>query len=170
VAAAHLRVNAAYRLPEVSRTFHGRDVFAPAAGHLAAGVPIEAFGPALTLESLVRLQLPEPRSAGNALEASVVLIDAFGSAQLLAELAELEAAVGPIASGDALTIEAVDGRDLGREESIELRWRGTYGEAAAGEPLACIDSYGRLSVAVNLGDAAARFGLAVGRRLRVRRR
>ncbi len=86
VAAAHLLANPAYRLPDVSRTFHARDVFAPAAGHLAAGIPIEAFGPALALGSLVRLDLPEPRSAGGALEASVALIDAFGSAQLLAEI------------------------------------------------------------------------------------
>jgi S-adenosylmethionine hydrolase len=170
VAATHLLANPAYRLPDVSRTFHARDVFAPAAGHLAAGIPIEAFGPALALGSLVRLDLPEPRSAGGALEASVTLIDAFGSAQLFAQIGDLEAAIGPVVSGDALAIDAADGRVLGDGGSIELHWRRTYGEAAAGEPLLCVDSYGRLSVAVNLGDAATRFGLAVDRRLGIRRR
>jgi len=170
VVVAHLLANPTYRLPEVGRTFHARDVFAPAAGHLAAGIPIEALGPALALASLVRLDLPEPRSAGGALEASVAFIDAFGSAQLLAEIGDLEAALGPVAFGDALAISAADGRALGAGGSIELHWRRTYGEAAAGEPLLCVDSYGRLSVAVNLGDAAARFALAVDRRLGIRRR
>jgi S-adenosylmethionine hydrolase len=170
VAAAHLLANPAYRLADVSRTFHARDVFAPAAGHLASGVPIEAFGPALAPESLVRLGLPEPRSTDGALEASVSLIDAFGSAQLLADIADLEAALGPLLPGDALALDAADDHGVGDGRSIELHWRRTYGEAAAGEPLLCVDSYGRLSVAVNLGDAAARFGLAVDRRLRIRRR
>jgi len=169
VAKAHLLADAAYRLQEVSRTFHARDVFAPAAAHLAAGIPIEAFGPAIAAESLVRLDMPEPRAAPGVLEASVAMLDAFGSAQLLAELADLETALGPVAPGDTLAIEAADGRLLGGNRSIELRWRLTYGEAATGEPLLCLDSWGRLAVAVNLGNAAAELGLAPDRRLRIRR-
>jgi len=56
-----------------------------------------AFGPAIAAESLVRLDMPEPRAAPGVLEASVAMLDAFGSAQLLAELADLETALGPVA-------------------------------------------------------------------------
>lgn len=169
-AKAHLLADPAYRLPQVSRTFHARDVFAPAAAHLSAGVPIEAFGPALAPESLVRLDLPLPRTEPGAVEASVASVDAFGSAQLLADVADLEAALGPVGPGDALTVEAADGEPLGGRPSIELRWRLTFGEAAVGEPLLCEDSWGRVTVAVNLGSAAEEFGLDPTRRLRIRRR
>jgi S-adenosylmethionine hydrolase len=169
IVAAHALEYAAYRLAPVSRTFHARDIFAPAAAHIARGVPIDAFGPALEVASLVRLSLPAPVHAAGGLEASVVLIDAFGNAQLLAEPCDLEAAIGPVSGDDPLTVEPADGGRLGERDSIDLRWRLTYGEADAGEPLVCLDSYGRLMLAVNLGNAAASYGLAPDRRVRIRR-
>src|SRR5437588_9575703 len=60
VAAAHELANPAYALQPVSRTFHGRDLFAPAAAHIALGVPLEELGPPLDPEVLVRLGVPEP--------------------------------------------------------------------------------------------------------------
>jgi S-adenosylmethionine hydrolase len=170
IVAAHLLENEKYRLAPLSRTFHARDIFAPAAAHLANGVPIDAFGPAIEVESLVRLELPGPVCSAGALEASVALVDGFGTAQLLAEMSDLEAAIGPVASGDALSVVSADGRPLGSGDAIEASWRLTYGEAAAGEPLVYLDSFGRLALAVNLGSAAAQFGLAPDRRLRITRR
>ncbi len=169
IVAAHILERDAYRLAPVSRTFHARDIFAPAAAHIARGVPIAEFGPALDPASLVRLNLPAPVLEPGCLEASVVLVDAFGNAQLLAERCDLEAAIGPVSPGDQLTIEATDGGLLGESDSLRLCWRLAYGDAAAGEPLVCLDSYGRLAVAVNLGTAAGAYGLSPDRRVRIHR-
>jgi S-adenosylmethionine hydrolase len=119
--------------------------------------------------SLVRLDLPAPVQLPGCLEASVVLVDTFGNAQLLAERCDLEAAIGPVSSGDRLTVEPADGRRLGDGDSIDLCWRLAYAEADEGEPLVCLDSYGRLALAVNLGSAAATYGLSSDRRVRIRR-
>jgi S-adenosylmethionine hydrolase len=170
IVAAHLLEKDKYRLAPVSRTFHGRDIFAPAAAHLANGVPLDAFGPAIAVDSLVRLDLPEPACSAGALEASVVLVDSFGTAQLMAEVCDLEGAVGPISSGDALLVVAADEHPLGSGSAIEASWRLTYGEAAEGEPLIYLDSYGRLALAVNLRSAARLYALTPGRRLHITRR
>lgn len=172
VAACHELAAERYRHSPVSATFHGRDVFAPAAGHLAAGVAIEDLGPAVDPTSLVRLDLPAAIVGEGTLRATVVGIDAFGSAQLLADRAELESAVGPLTPGDRLLLVSEDpGRSIeGSGRSIEATWHRTYGEAAEGEPIVLVDSYGRLAVAVNMGSAAAALGLAVGKRIEVRKR
>ena len=75
--------NRAYALESVSRTFHGRDLFAPAAAHLALGVPLEELGPPVAPEDLVRIALPEPRiEDGSRIHAVVVDTDRFGNIQL----------------------------------------------------------------------------------------
>ena len=170
IVAAHVLENDKYRLGPVSRTFHGRDIFAPAAAHIANGVPLDAFGPAIPIDSLVRLDLPEPTLGQGSLEATVVLIDGFGSAQLMAEMCDLECVLGSLSSGDPLLVEAVDGQPLGDARTRSAIWCLTYSEAAEGQPLVYLDSYGRLGLAVNLRSAARLFGLAPGRRLRISRR
>ena len=60
VVEAHELANPAYALDSVSRTFHGRDLFSPAAAHLALGVPLGELGPPIDPDALVRLELPEP--------------------------------------------------------------------------------------------------------------
>ncbi len=169
VVAAHALEAQAYRLATVSRTFHGRDIFAPAAAHIANGIPDEAFGPEIDLSTLVRLDTPAARTSAGVLEATVGAIDSFGNVQLLAGIAELEAALGPIAGGDALVLEPVGAGGTERDGAIGLRWRLTYGEAGADEPLACLDSYERIAVAINRGSAADRYGLRPGRPIRIRR-
>jgi S-adenosylmethionine hydrolase len=169
IVAAHLLERPAYRLAPVSRTFHARDIFAPAAAHLARGVALDAFGPALDIASLTRLDTPEPLCAPGRLEASVVFVDTWGNVQLLADPSDLEAAIGPVTAGDELRVEAADGSPLDGHDGIDLRWRLTYGEAEPGEALICLDSYGRLAVAINLGSAAEAYGLRADRRLRIAR-
>ena len=170
VVAAHMLENPAYRLATVSRTFHARDIFAPAAAHLARGVALDAFGPALDPNTLVRLDIPAPAHAADALEATVSFVDTWGNVQLQAEPADLEAAIGPVSNGDELRVEAADGTPIGGRDGIDLCWRLTYGEAEPGEPLICLDSYGRLALAVNLESAAEKYGLRSDRRLRIGRR
>jgi S-adenosylmethionine hydrolase len=170
IVAAHLLERPAYRLATVSRTFHARDIFAPAAAHLTRGVALDAFGPALDPASLVRLKTPAPEHSPGCLDASVAFVDTWGNVQLLAEPADLEAAIGRVADGDELRVEAVDGSALDGLDGIDLRWRLTYGEAEPGEPLIFLDSYGRLALAVNLRSAAEKYGLEDDRRLRIKRR
>src|SRR5207247_3538012 len=82
IAAAHELANAEYALDSVSRTFHGRDLFAPAAAHLAAGVALDQIGPPIAADALARLDLPEPDVGENRIRATVLYIDRFGNVQL----------------------------------------------------------------------------------------
>jgi len=70
VAAAHELTDERYRLSEVSRTFHARDIFAPAAAHLAAGVAIGELGPALDAATLIRIHIPDPEIGRSQLSAT----------------------------------------------------------------------------------------------------
>ena len=95
---AYELTNPAFQLAQISTTFHGRDIFAPAAAHLASGVPLERFGPAVPLEGLVQLDMAVPqwesKKSGKIkrLKGQVVHIDHFGNlitnlpASLFAEL------------------------------------------------------------------------------------
>src|SRR5207237_6774947 len=82
IEAVHELANADYALDNVSRTFHGRDLFAPAAAHLAAGASIEQLGPPLAADALAQLDLPEPDIGENRIRATVLYIDRFGNVQL----------------------------------------------------------------------------------------
>ena len=79
--AAHELANAASRSIQVSRTFHGRDLFAPAAAHLALGVALEDLGPPVDPDGLVRLDLPEPALGGDRIGAIVLMVDRYGNMQ-----------------------------------------------------------------------------------------
>ncbi len=107
--AAHVLAAAAYRLPTVSGSFHGRDIFAPAGAHLARGVPIEALGPSLPVSDLVRLPIPAPRATAAGLETSVVYVDTFGNVKWTALASDLTAALGPLRPGDGLCVELAGG-------------------------------------------------------------
>jgi S-adenosyl-L-methionine hydrolase (adenosine-forming) len=131
---------AEYRLSSVSRTFHGRDVFAPAAAHLATGVLPELFGPPV-LDPL-RLSWPTVRAVAGAVAGAVLHVDRFGNL---------------VTSIRADTLE-----ELGRGARIRLGGRplplvGTYGDLEPGQAGALVGSSGRLEVAVREGSAAARF-------------
>ena len=143
----------------VSRTFHGRDVFAPAAAHLAAGVPVEAFGPPVARP--VRRRWMPPLQRGGRLDGCVVYLDRFGNALTNLSLEWLGRAFA-----------GVDGRDLVVEVS-DRRIEGigtSYGDAPIGTLIAVMGSSGRLEIAEVGGSAAHRFGIGVGDELRVSRR
>jgi S-adenosylmethionine hydrolase len=150
-----------YRLPVVTSSFHGRDIFAPAAAHLAQGVGLEEFGPGLAPRSLVRLDIPAPAVEDGVLRSHVIYVDTFGSAKLTALGDHLRAALGEVASGTGLRVQVGD-------RAIDLAWRTTFGEAALGEPLLYEDSYGRICVAVNQGSAAERLGLVEDQPIAIR--
>lgn len=154
IVAAHLLADPRYRLDTVGGTFHGRDVFAPAAAHLAVGVSIEELGPGLAPADLVRIALPEPTISGGALRATVLSFDRFGNAQLAATRRDLERAVGPVAPRDWIVVRA-------RRASHDVVWATTFGDARPGEGLLHEDSSGLIALAVNLGSAKERFTLAL---------
>ena len=162
----HALENADYRLPFVSSVFHGRDIFAPAAAHLALGVPLDAFGGSVSAADLVRLDLPPAEVARDALHSAVVYVDSFGNLKLAGETADLVAALGPLSPGDHLVVELPAGR---ARSAAGMLWTTTFGLVEPGALLAFEDSYGRLSVAVNQGSAAADLGVRGGDRLTIRR-
>jgi S-adenosyl-L-methionine hydrolase (adenosine-forming) len=144
--AAHQLTDPEYRLPAVSATFHGRDIFAPAAAHLAAGVHPEQLGPAVNPTTLVRLPDPHTVVSQGKLTTEVLTIDRFGNIQLAArELGGL---------GPALRV--------GDQEAIVGH---TFADAPDGGLVVYLDSAGYVAIAVNGGSAAAKLGVAAGDRV-----
>ncbi|MDP9021255.1 MAG: SAM-dependent chlorinase/fluorinase [Actinomycetota bacterium] len=140
------------RLQPVSDTFHGRDVFAPAAGLIAAGHDPRTLGPAVTDLTDVPT-VPAAAVAGGRLHASVTLVDRFGNLQLAASPADLASLGSEL--GDEVFVDHGD-------RSWSARWARTFGDVAAGDMLVHQDSDRALAVAVNGGSAAARTGAARG--------
>jgi S-adenosylmethionine hydrolase len=135
-----------YRLPVTSSTFHGRDVFAPAAAHLALGVAPGEFGP--PADDLVRLPDPFVAVFPGKLVAEVLTVDHFGNVQLAAGPADLELA------GLSGTVSVSSARVL-----VKALVGDTFGTVPPGENVLYTDSAGRLAVAVNGGSAASVLGL-----------
>jgi S-adenosyl-L-methionine hydrolase (adenosine-forming) len=134
----------------VSRTFHGRDIFAPAAARYAAGAALAEGGSPLPPAALVRLPDPVVTAGDGWLEAEVLTIDRFGNVQLAAPP---EALAG---LGDTVTV--------GGEPAV----RGaTFADAAAGALVVLVDSAGRVAVAVNSGRASVVLGVTPGDVLRI---
>ncbi|HEX5505909.1 MAG TPA: SAM-dependent chlorinase/fluorinase [Thermomicrobiales bacterium] len=151
------------RLP-VSRTFHGRDVFAPAAAALRAGAPCEEVGPALDPATLVRLPALWPAWHGDEIAGEVVHVDHFGT--LVTNIPRARFAGLAPAQLAALRIEAGGLTVRGLRE--------TYGDAAPGDVIALFGSSGFLEVARVDGRAArsapgATLGTEVGGPARVAR-
>jgi S-adenosyl-L-methionine hydrolase (adenosine-forming) len=156
-----------YRLPVVSTSFHGRDIFVPAAAHLARGVPFESLGPELDASTLATSPIADPAIEAGALHSSVVYVDTFGNVKLAGLRADLEAALGAVTPGDDLEVTLEPGD--GRPRTVRLPWVAAFGDVARGSPLLYEDSYGRLCLAENQGDVAARLGLVEDLPVRIRR-
>jgi S-adenosylmethionine hydrolase len=139
-------------LVRASRTFHGRDVFAPVAGMLASGrLELDAVGP--PHEPLATTHVPEARAAQGAVEGEVVVVDRFGNLVTNVEGSLL---------GDLTRIRVeISGRTLGTA--------GTYGELPPGGCGAVVGSFGQLEVVERDGSAARTLGAQRGTPLRVHR-
>jgi S-adenosylmethionine hydrolase len=165
---ARLLENDRFRLPTVSSSFHGRDIFAPAAAHLAAGARFADLGRTLPVDDLVRLTIGEPSFAPGALETAIVYIDTFGNVKLAGTLADLATALGPVRPGDPLQVEI--GGPHGRSRATEHPVFGsTFADVPVGHTLLYEDSYGRLCLADNQGDFAARLELSEDQAITIRR-
>jgi S-adenosylmethionine hydrolase len=151
-----------FRLAPVSATFHGRDIFAPVAAHLAAGVPLAETGDPVDPGELVVLTLPPARRDGDALLAAVRYIDRFGNVQLNAGHAELEGT--GLRLGHPVVLRLPDGTIR------TAQYVRTFADAERGGLLVYQDAAQRLAVAVSQGDAADRLGLEVDDELELRPR
>ena len=154
-------------LDDISNSFHGRDIFAPMAGHLAAGVPFETVGPTVAIARLVRLPEVRPTVGDGVLESVIVHVLIFGNVTFAGVPADLEAAIGPLTSGRPLVVEFPA---HGESPAVEERtaWARTFGDVANGASLLYADSEGHLALADNQGDAARRLALTLDRPVRIR--
>ncbi|NPA06883.1 MAG: SAM-dependent chlorinase/fluorinase [Chloroflexi bacterium] len=154
----------AYRLPRVSTTFHGRDIFAPAAAHSALGVPGPAFGPALGLDALVRIPLPRLQIYPDRIEGQTLHADRFGN--VLTSLGRLEPAppswrLEPwLGQGPSRALPTVRGVALPDGRVLPLVR--TFGDVAPGEAAALVGSTGLIEIVINQGSAAQTLGLRFG--------
>jgi S-adenosylmethionine hydrolase len=150
--------NPAVMLHPVSRTFHGRDLFAPAAAHLAAGMALEELGPPVT--GLRRFEVSRPALTRDRIEAHVIHCDRFGNAITDLDERTLREWLG----------EQDERHLVVRADAAEVRGLApSYVAAGEGQPLAILGSSGRLEVAVNGGSASVRYGLARGQAVIVER-
>ena len=153
-------------LPTTTSTFHGRDVFAPVAAHLAAGdAEFAAIGPVVPIDELIRLPEPEAVAADGAIDTVVTYVDSFGNIRLAGGPDELHGAFGEIANETPLVAE-FDGPEPVREAT---RYATTFGVVPQGESLVYIDSLGNLAMADNQGNLASRLGIGHDRPVRISR-
>ncbi len=144
----------------VSATFHGRDIFAPAAAHLAAGVPLEELGPSVELDSLVALSIPEPVVRDGRIDCQVLSSDRFGNIRLSARAVDLESA----------GMEAISSIEVGSKgHAVSAQRARTFGEVGESELAVIVDSVGGVGLVINQGNAAERLGLSVGDVVTLRR-
>lgn len=152
VSEAVLLTNSDYHLHPVSSTFHGRDIFAPAAAYLASGAEIADLGETVAPGSLVTLNAPgaEMSRDGRKMKVKILDIDRYGNVRLSVLQRE-----SSLQYGDALTVDAGDG-------DMSVRYLETFGAAKPGELILVPDSHWRLSLAINTGNAAHALALKVG--------
>ena len=134
-----------------SETFHGRDIFAPVAGHLSLGREPKRFGPRAA--GFARAEWPRPRLKGGKLLGQILFSDSFGN--LITNISREE--YGLLSAGRPLRIK-------GKGWRIDRIHR-TYGQGKTGEPMALFGSSGLLEIAVCGGSAKKDFGLKPGDRL-----
>jgi S-adenosylmethionine hydrolase len=135
-----------YWRAEVSKTFHGRDIFSPVAGHLSLGVDPQLLGP--TVKDWVRLPQRQPKRTDESITGEIIFVDHFGN--LISNIPSAMMADLPVSRRVSLA-------------SLEVRrWVGSYGEAEPATLVALLSSMGTLEIAECQGNAAGRLGVGVG--------
>lgn len=144
---------------EVSSTFHGRDVFAPVAGRLAAGMPLEEVG--APCDSAIRLAWPKVvRISPTEWTGEVLHVDHFGNLTTNFDRGPLAEILAKALADPSLVLVTVEG--------AVLPLVGTYSEIYPGEPCALVGSSRRLEIAVNRGSAKRQLGAVRGAKVHVR--
>ena len=150
-----------FQLEPRSRTFHGRDVFAPAAAHLAGGVEPSELGTPLDPATLVKIDVPVARVGPDEIVAHVLIVDRFGNVQLNLTTSDVEGfGIWPGAE-----LELTVGLDRFYAVAAE-----TFADVGAGEIVLYEDSYRNIAIAINEGDAASVVLARPGDTVRIRSR
>ena len=136
--------NPDFMLPRVSSTFHGRDLFAPVAAHLAKSVPASEFGP--QIRDAMKPDFTKVAVRKNVLVGEVLHVDDFGN--IITNISEKEAVL--LGSVGAISVELSGQR-------LSLKFCKAYGEVKPKEPLILLGSRNYLEIAVNQGNAARKF-------------
>jgi len=139
----------------VSYTFHGRDLFAPAAALLAMGYSIEGLGDPISFTDLAKITLDYVERDNSGFKVMVTYIDKFGNVALSVREHML-----PLRLGDSFIIEASG-------TSYRVMFKKTFSDVSPGDLVAYINSFGYLEIAVNQGNAANKLGLEIGERIRI---
>jgi S-adenosylmethionine hydrolase len=158
-AAAFEITNRRYALEPVSATFHGRDIFSPAAAHLSRGLDPAELGEALDVETLVRPEIPQPEVGERRIRATCLYVDRFGNIQLNLHAPELE------------RLGIVPGRQIEVELAMERFYAvaaRTFAEARIGDIILYEDAYQNIALAISRGNAADTFGVRAGMEVRLR--
>ncbi len=155
---AHELANPAYALDSISRTFHGRDLFAPAAAHLATGVPRAELGPPVDPDGHSRLDLPEPKVVDGAIYATLLYVDSFGNIALNLHRDDVEQ-LG-MSSGTRVELE------LSGERYYAVMAR-TFVDARPGDVILYEDSYKNIALAISRGSAARMLHASPGQTIRI---
>jgi len=147
----YIITNPRYMLSRVSKTFHGRDIFAPVAAHLASGLDPSDLGS--EIHDYAIPGFTKPKSTKNALLGEVLHIDDFGN--IITNISAEDFSRTQIEEGFAFGLRLKD-------KVITLRFSSTYGEAQVGRPLALIGSHDFLEISLNQGNASKKFKAKVG--------
>ncbi len=150
-----------FRLEPLSATFHGRDLFAPVAAHLALGARLEEAGESIDPASLASLELSRPEIGPKGISAHAIHVDGYGNVTLDLDASML--ADGPLRPGDRMDVRAPDGR-------FEALWAGTFSDVEPGDLLLYEDASGALALAANGGNAAGLLDLHPGAGVELRPR
>jgi S-adenosylmethionine hydrolase len=134
-----------WRLEPISATFHGRDIFAPVAAHLARGEALPNAGEEIPVDSLTALERSEPTIEPGGVTAHVISVDRYGNAAL--DLSDRHLPETGLRLGRALTVEAAGAR---HDAVFTL----TFADVSAGDLILYEDSYRNLALALNRGSAA----------------
>jgi hypothetical protein len=148
--------NKQYMHPQVSRTFHGRDIFAPTAAHLAKGLIPSEVGS--EIHDHIVPEFAKPSLAKNAVLGEVLHIDSFGNVVTNVSLKELKK-IG-IREGNVFNVKL-------KEDVVKLKLSTAYGEAEAKQPLAIVGSHNFLEISINQGDASKAFETGIGNSVQI---
>lgn len=141
-------------LKPISSTFHGRDIFAPVAAHVARGVSLEIIGRRLDLGKIVKTDYyVKAERKGSKITGSIIYIDTFGNL-----ITSIPSSMLDLEFGEYVKLKI-------RGKVVELPYHPTFSQVPKGEPLIYPGSLGRLEVGVNMGDASSLFKAEIGDRV-----
>lgn len=152
--------NPKFMIQPISPIFHGRHIFAPAAAHLAMGVVIEEFGPAIPFAELVRSPYAEATVVNGTIDAEIICINKYGSLHLNI-LTEAWNEFG-CTWGDRVAL-------MFAKKTLQATFAETFGQVPVGAPLIMKDDYGRVEIALNQGNFAKQYDIAVGDHCQIRK-